>query len=63
MNQHHADLIPSPNSKSAMPTANAAVNSAIIAQTALNTLQAKFPLLGQIATGNKPVIERIIRPV
>lgn len=53
-----------------MSNTNATVNSAIIAQTALNTLQAKFPLLGQIATDfsaasvkfNQDIVTHIVTP-
>ena len=53
-----------------MPNSHATVNSAIIAQTALNTLQAKFPLLGQIATDfsstsvkfNQDIVTHIVTP-
>lgn len=53
-----------------MPNTNATVNSAIIAQSALNTLQAKFPLLGQIATDfsaasvkfNQDIVTHIVTP-
>lgn len=53
-----------------MPNSNATVNSAIIAQTALTTLVAKFPLLGQIATDfssasvkfNQDIVTHIVTP-
>ena len=53
-----------------MPNSHATVNSAIIAQTALNTLLARFPLLGQIATDfssssvkfNQDIVTHIVTP-
>ena len=53
-----------------MPNANATVNTAIIAQTALTTLLAKFPMLGSIATDfsaesvkfNQDIITHIVMP-
>lgn len=53
-----------------MSNTNATVNSAIIAQTALNTLLARFPLLGQIATDfsaasvkfNQDIVTHIVTP-
>jgi hypothetical protein len=53
-----------------MANSHATVNSAIIAQAALNTLQAKFPLLGQIATDfssasvkfNQDIVTHIVTP-
>jgi hypothetical protein len=53
-----------------MPNTNATVNSAIIAQTALTTLLARFPVLNQIATDfssasvkfNQDIITHIVTP-
>ena len=53
-----------------MANSHATVNSAIIAQAALNPLQAKFPLLGQIATDfssasvkfNQDIVTHIVTP-
>jgi hypothetical protein len=53
-----------------MPNTNATVNSAIIAQTALTTLLAKFPILARIATDfsassvkfNQDIVTHIVTP-
>lgn len=53
-----------------MPNSNATVNAPLIAQTALTTLLAKFPLLGQIATDfsgdsvkfNQDIVTHIVTP-
>ena len=53
-----------------MPNVNATVNSPLIAQTALNTLLAKFPLLSRIATDfssasvkfNQDIVTHIVTP-
>jgi hypothetical protein len=53
-----------------MPNTNATVNAALIAQSALTTLLAKFPLLGQIATDfsdasvkfNQDIVTHIVTP-
>lgn len=53
-----------------MPNSNATVNSPLIAQTALNTLLAKFPILSRIATDfssssvkfNQDIVTHIVTP-
>lgn len=53
-----------------MPNTNATVNSPLIAQTALNTLLAKFPILSRIATDfssgsvkfNQDIVTHIVTP-